>query len=41
MSGLILIGFGFIGFVDDYGNGSLIALFDFKNESLFQKVWEI
>ena len=31
----------FIGFVDDYGNGSLIALFDFKNESLFQKVWEI
>lgn len=29
----------FIGYVDDYGNGDLISLFDFKNESLFDKVW--
>lgn len=29
----------FIGYVDDYRNGDLISLFDFKNESLFEKIW--
>jgi hypothetical protein len=31
----------FNGFVDDFGNGDLIALFEFNKESLFEKIWPI
>lgn len=30
-----------VGYIDDYGAGDLLVLCDFKNKSLFNKIWKI